>query len=432
MSMPLQASRSLAAAAALALGGLAAAAAAGAAWPGLNGRIVVSQELPPGPTENPAGRTDQELVAWSPDGAQHQITVNQQLDKQPSFSPSGQELVFSSTRSGREQLYITGWGGDAENGRRMFVDPAGLFSSQPSFSPDARKVLFRSNVHTRSRRAELYTVDRDTGARARLTTTVEHDERYPTFSPDGSRIVFTSTRGGTTGVWVAQADGSDPRLLFDGPATACAPAWSPDGSRIAFETFSVEDVDGEIFVMDSDPATDDVPRPLAPSPAHDEGPAWSPDGTHIAFSSTRDGDQDTWIVPADGSSEPANFTADDRYTESPEWQPIPFERTDEVSCGTPFGPLTVVARCETATRVMGRWTAVARGEDVADDKVEGFAGCVSTGHSYDQSVVRCVHEGDRKKVAFVGRAGGDHPVVTRTDATDADESVSAEDAEAGG
>ena len=379
-----------------------------AAWPGLDGRIVTAQESPP---DVPGDVDDHEIVAWSQDGVPTQLTRTRTTDTQPSVSPDGLTVAFRSDRLGsrHEQVYAVGI--DGTGVRRVSRDAGStVFSSQPGWSPGGTRIVFRSNRDTPSVRiGDVYSMALQGADVRRRVDSPATDERYPTLSPDGTRLLFTSDRGGTFGIYVANADGSDPRLLFDGPLQDSAPAWSPDGTQIAFETFSVANVDGDVYVMDADPDTADAPRPLVLDPAHDEGPAWSPDGGSVAFTSTRDGDSDTWVARADGSA-PAVLTQNDIYEESPDWQAIPAPDVVDgahTACGPAFGgagsPVGVVARrvaCDQALDVAARFAA----DGGADEKVRGFT-CSPEAepHSFDQGVVRCAHGGERTAMAFVGR-----------------------------
>ena len=83
--------------------------------------------------------------------------------------------------------------------------------------------------------------------------------------------------------------------LTTGPGNDLRPAWSADGTQIAF--FSNVSGNNEIWVMDADGANQ---RQLTNDPADDRRPAWSPDGAWIAFDSDRAGGRDLWIMDAEG------------------------------------------------------------------------------------------------------------------------------------
>ena len=167
---------------------------------------------------------------------------------------------------------------------------------------------------------------------------LEHagDERYPSFSPDGRRIVFRSDqdltdRSGDEELFVMNADGTSLVQLTNNAVFDSAPAFSPDGRLIAFESArdSGDPRRLDIYVMG---ARGGAVRRLTDDPAHDEGPIWSPDGTKIAFASERDGQEEVYVMDADGGNE-RRVTNDPARDESPDWQPVPFDLRGHKRCG---------------------------------------------------------------------------------------------------
>jgi dipeptidyl aminopeptidase/acylaminoacyl peptidase len=109
------------------------------------------------------------------------------------------------------------------------------------------------------------------------------------------------------------ADGSNPVNLTHHESNDYWPAWSPDGTKIAFT--SNRDGNNEIYVMNADGSN---PVNLTRNESNDYWPAWSPDGTKIAFASLRSGNNDIYIMNADGSNV---FQLTTRGGTEPVWRP---------------------------------------------------------------------------------------------------------------
>ena len=78
-------------------------------------------------------------------------------------------------------------------------------------------------------------MDADGSNVVRLTTSPALD-RFPIFSPDGTKIAFTSNRDGNTEIYVMNADGTDQTRITNRPGGDSQPNWSPDGTRIAWRS----------------------------------------------------------------------------------------------------------------------------------------------------------------------------------------------------
>jgi hypothetical protein len=122
------------------------------------------------------------------------------------------------------------------------------------------------------------------------------DDRAPVPSPDGSLILFDSTRDGNTELYVMDADGTHHRRLTDDPGEDWGGSWSPDGTRIAFN--STRSGDLEIFVMDADGTN---VRQVTFDRGVNSSPTWSPDGARIAYTARGENDYgQIWSIAADG------------------------------------------------------------------------------------------------------------------------------------
>jgi Tol biopolymer transport system component len=151
------------------------------------------------------------------------------------------------------------------------LDPGCLPAVQAEAPP--RALVFASSG--RNPGFDVYTANADGTEVVRLTTTGRNGQ--PRWSPDGTRIVFTSWRSGAAEIWVMNADGSGQRLVAGMERPAYMADWSPDGTRIAFST---ERGDGnfDIYVVNADGGN--LQR-LTTSNSY-WGPRWSPDGGQLA------------------------------------------------------------------------------------------------------------------------------------------------------
>ncbi len=127
------------------------------------------------------------------------------------------------------------------------------------------------------------------------------EDAYPFWSPDGSRIVFHSTRAGAEDqIFIMNADGSGVRQLTFTEAANRTAVFSPDGRKIAFQ--SERDGNREIYVMNADGSEQ---TRLTFEDSEDSHPKWSGDGRQIIFDSVRAnpelGYENIYIMSADGS-----------------------------------------------------------------------------------------------------------------------------------
>jgi len=101
----------------------------------------------------------------------------------------------------------------------------------------------------------------------------------PAFSPDGRRVASQSDRSGSPGIWICNADGSDPVQLtsFRGPETG-SPVWSLDGKEVVFD--SRLEGDAQIFAVRADGG---VPRRIETGIPNSSQPSFSRDGRWLYF-----------------------------------------------------------------------------------------------------------------------------------------------------
>jgi TolB protein len=148
-----------------------------------------------------------------------QLTHNDRIDANPSWSPSGREIAFTSDRSGTAQIYVM----DADGGNVRRVTREGHNNDGASWHPEGNRIAYahRSEAGHRYDIAITDLVTEET----KVLTSGPGTHEAPSFSPDGQRIVFESSRDGSSQILVMDADGANMRrLTSDGQNFA--PAWS--------------------------------------------------------------------------------------------------------------------------------------------------------------------------------------------------------------
>ncbi len=218
------------------------------------------------------------------------------------------QIVFTSDRTGDWDIWVMNEDGTGR--KNLSRHPAQ--EHFPAWSPDGSRIAFTSNrdgLTSRDGNTEIYVMDANGSNPIRLSNDPSPDTR-PTWSPDGRRIAFTSFRDGEGEIYVMNADGTGVANLTNHPARDDYASWSPDGAWIAFS--SLRDATGngdpntEIYRMRADGS--DQER-LTDTPLTELGPSWSPDGTRIVFYTFRQlllgidlpGDDDIYVINADGT-----------------------------------------------------------------------------------------------------------------------------------
>ena len=196
----------------------------------------------------------------------------------------GDYAIFGADAQGKHERRLTKEKGDPSTPQGLF------FQTEPAWSPDATRIAFSSR---RDGETHIYVMGADgTGAR-RITNTARADD-HPSWSPDGKRIVFA--REGA--LFVVLSSGGSAHRIGRVFGNAADPAWSPDGKLIAYDYRMPGTPVRELYVMRVDGTHVRAVTKLGQVSA---GPAWSPDGKQLSFqSNARLGRFEIYRIDLDG------------------------------------------------------------------------------------------------------------------------------------
>ena len=246
----------------------------------------------------PDGNLDLYLVPGGDPARTIELTHTTEVrERYPRLSPDGRSLVYAvDAADGSTDLHLMTLDPRGRpRGTGLLLDGPGNLS-ETSWSPDGRSLLVRSDTE---QHAALLLLDISTG---QLQPFLD-DAFNPAWSPDGSAIAFGGYRpnhAGNADIMVANADGSDRRLVVDTGYDDFLPVWSPDGRRLAF-TSEAHDGDLDVFVVELDGS--DPTILTREHPGYDESYLWGPEND-ILLLSDRSGTEGVfgYLMEPDGSN----------------------------------------------------------------------------------------------------------------------------------
>jgi len=230
-------------------------------------------------------------------GAARRLTSDRAAIYGLTWTPHGEDILFSSSRmSALNTLWRVSAFGSRPPQRIAGVIDESVWPSAAKVSGDAG---FRIAHHSITRSVNLMQLKSAQGPEGKpspVCASTRFDWQAQ-LSPDGSQIAFSSTRGGSSNIWICEPDGRARQITFLSGSYTDSPRWSPDGRRLAFT--SREGESREVFLANLD--TREI-RPLTHESSDEGRASFSRDGEWIYFRSNRSGRDEIWKMHSTGGA----------------------------------------------------------------------------------------------------------------------------------
>lgn len=244
---------------------------------------------------------------------------------QPSWSPDGMKLVFTSpcklnTDSYRESsLYVINY--DGMDLTPLSATPGGDFD--PAWSPDGKRIAFTS---LRDGQKEIYSFDIESGAVTRLTySSTDEENSQPAWSPFSNQIVFVKLRVGALQIWTMTDTGQGAQQIIRSGQQYWDffPVWSPDGQYILFNQrqVNVPSLPWMMQIRYEDRDTQAATR-LKLGTAGIQNLRFSTDGFWMVYEGVDDKDNRDIYYSTTAGATKTRLTTDPSDDFDPVWRPI--------------------------------------------------------------------------------------------------------------
>lgn len=231
---------------------------------------------------------------------------------EPAWSQNNSRIAMvrerlDASKVGHTDIYVIN--ADGTNGHWARATPFPYNLRYPSWSPDGSRILLTIQQLGKPYLATLILA---TGQIKFVTSAgIGVQGNYPSYNRAGTKIVFVSPSG--TSFQEMNTDGTARKVLASFAKTLSEPRYSPDGGKIAFEMLDGLNID--IYVWN---LTTHVNTRLTTSSGIDEQATWSPDGSRIAFMSTRTGQPQIWTMSPTGANQ-VRITRTNTAEKDPAW-----------------------------------------------------------------------------------------------------------------
>lgn len=218
--------------------------------------------------------------------------------------------IFSASRNG---VLVYQSGGEAATYEMVWLDRGGQriggFADHANFgtvqiSPDEREIAVEI-TDPRTGMPDIWIYDVESGVPTRFTFDLAGDV-LPVWSPDGSRVVFSSTRKGHADLYEKSLRGTEPEEpILESTRDKYATSWSPDGRFVLFGS------GGDVWVLPL--FGDRQPFPFLRTASQEDDARFSPDGRWVVYVSNESGQNEVYVTPFPGGGRKWQVSASGGY-----------------------------------------------------------------------------------------------------------------------
>jgi TolB protein len=196
-----------------------------------------------------------EIFEANPDGSSlKRLTDSKGYDAEGAYSPDGKFIVFCSNRDGEENLELYIMDSDGKNVRKLTNAPK-CYNGGPFFSPDGKRVIFRSDRKKKDH-LQLYVINADGSGERALTDDLNWVHWAPYWHKDGKHIVYTAadhsdpTKRPNYDVYWMNVDTGKKVRVTASPGADVLPVFSPDGSKLMWTSTRDGRQPAQLFIAD--------------------------------------------------------------------------------------------------------------------------------------------------------------------------------------
>lgn len=286
----------------------------------------------------PAG--NKEVFLIDPDGRNMtQLTFDRTLSLSPAWSPNGKIITYTQYgivgRSLKKGTLLRRH--NLQNGERKIISSKEGMNSGAAWMPNGKKIAVTLSFNGRP---EIYTVSPDGGDPDPVSRNVQirrvagegFQPNYPSllfdvepsYSPDGTKMVFSSARSGHPMIYTVDLNSNvGTQLTFAGTYNS-SPDWSPKGDKILFAAQRLAEGNFDVYLIDPD--GNNLTRVTAGESlgakrkANSENPTWAPTGRHLAVAGNESGGYAIYTMSLDGNVK-RRITPPNKECFDPAWGP---------------------------------------------------------------------------------------------------------------